>query len=249
MSALLLLAACDPKKEDKPTAKAEDKSESKKADGDEADPKKADPKKADPKKADAKKADDKKADPKKADDEKADDEKADDAKEDPETAEDGVLEDGSDQEKAGPVFAEGDIDLSFEKVGELYVGMSGADLEKVLGKPKKKGEISMQEATGDYTASWSYPGKGIEIWMDFADEKGSKPSIGALIVNENCAFSLPWGLNIGSTRAEVEKVYGKNFDPDMTNEDSFIAGSVYWGAQYEFKDGKVVSLFLGAGAE
>ena len=251
--ALFVVVACDPKKEDKPTAKAEDKSGSKdEGKGKDKADAKADAKaeaKADAK-ADDTKADDVKADDAKADDAKADDAKADDAKADePETAEDGVLEDGTDQEGSGPVFAEGDLDLSHEKIGDLHLGMSGADLEKMLGKPKEKSKIIELGATGDLVGTWSFPGKGITAEMVFDDRKGTNPSISALTANESCAFALPWGLKIGSTRAEVEKVYGKNFDPDMTTKETFIAGSIYGGSMYDFEDGKVVRLFIGAGAE
>ena len=62
-------------------------------------------------------------------------------------------------------------------------------------------------------------------------------------------YALPWGLKIGSPRADVEKIYGTHFDKDFTDENTFVAGSVYGGSHYAFKDGKVDSLFIGAGAE
>lgn len=230
---LLLLAACDPKKEDKPTAKADEKSESKK-DADKADDKKVEAK------ADEKKADDAKADAK-LDEPKADDAKAD----DPGASADG----GATEKEAGPVLADGELSLDHEKVGELHTGMKGEDVEKLLGAPKEKGPIEEEAATGDLSGAWKYPDQGIELWMGHDDLKGKNPRILGLTVTDKCTMPLPWGLAIGSTRAEVEKVYGGNFDKDATTPETFIAGSVYGGSFYSFEDGKVVGLFIGAGAE
>lgn len=216
---LLLLAACDPKKDDKPTAKAEAKSESKK----DAD-----------KPADAKV--EAKADEKKADDAKADDAGA-------------SADDGATEKEAGPVLADGELSLDHEKVGELHLGMKGEDVEKLLGAPKEKGPIEEEAATGDLSGAWKYPDQGIELWMGHDDLEGKNPRILGLTVTDKCTLPLPWGLAIGSTRAKVEKVYGANFDKDATTPETFIAGSVYGGSFYSFEDGKVAGLFIGAGAE
>ena len=64
------------------------------------------------------------------------------------------------------------------------------------------------------------------------------------------------GIGVGATRAEVEAAYrdalGKGREPnepDATTEQLLIVGSVYGGTFFRFEGGKLVSIFVGAGAE
>jgi hypothetical protein len=150
---------------------------------------------------------------------------------------------------AGPVINDGDLDLRAERVGDLALGMDAAAVEKLLGKPDAKTAFEEEGATGDFVQSWTYRSLELELGMAAVDGKGTDNGLSNISVGKASSLTLPWGLKIGSTRAEVEKVYGTHFDPDFTDKDKFVAGSVYGGAFYDFEDGKVVGLFLGAGAE
>lgn len=148
-----------------------------------------------------------------------------------------------------PVITDGELDLGAEKVGDLHIGMTAADLEAKLGKAASQSPIIMEEATGEHVQDWTYPAQGLEIGLWSADEKGTDQKVRSITAGDKCTLALPWGLAIGSPRADVEKVYGTHFDKDMSDAQTFIAGSVYGGSFYGFKDGKVASLFIGAGAE
>jgi len=117
-----------------------------------------------------------------------------------------------------------------------------------LGEPAKKSEIFEEGATGDFVQDWEYPAKGLVVGMASPSATGAQ-AVSTLTANATCTLPARWGLKIGSTRAEVEKVYGSNFDGDFTNGDVFVAGSVYGGVFYDFTEGKVSGIFIGAGAE
>lgn len=147
-----------------------------------------------------------------------------------------------------PVIVDGELMLDPEGIGDLRLGMKAAEVVALMGEPSKKSGIDEEGATGDFVQSWDYPSKGLGIGMAAPSAKGPW-SLSNLTANADCPMPGPWGLKIGSTRAEVEKIYGKAFDPDFTDADQFVAGSVYGGVFYGFTDGKVSSIFIGAGAE
>ncbi|MCR9159426.1 MAG: hypothetical protein ACE37F_23025 [Nannocystaceae bacterium] len=136
-----------------------------------------------------------------------------------------------------------------ETVGPIREGMSAEAVVALLGEPTEKPSFVLMEATGEYVSDWPWPSKGLTLSMMGTDETGAGAAVGGISCDESCAFDLPHGLKIGSTRAEVEAVYGDDFDKDFTNENTFIAGSVYGGTFYEFDGDKVVGIFIGAGAE
>ena len=58
------------------------------------------------------------------------------------------------------------------------------------------------------------------------------------------------GIHIGSTEGEVIQAYGQCRDQETSKKgEQLVAGSIYDGMIFNFKDGKVVSIFLGAAAE
>lgn len=156
----------------------------------------------------------------------------------------------------GPVFDEEEggedgyvLHLEHEKVGALQIGMKPDEAVEVLGEPKEKGEIWEEEATGDFVSDWTFPDKGVVLHMASADKKGTDMRINAISADKSCTLSFPWGLKVGSTRADVEKIYGDKFHDVVTDDKQFVAGSIYGGTFYNFEDGKVVGIFIGAGAE
>lgn len=187
----------------------------------------------------------------KATDTKAAPEKAPEHK--PETKEEKVPEPAKPTKADGPtapVFdAEGELDTSKEMVGELHTGMKPAEVETMLGKPEKTEGPFEEGATGEFLTTWSYPAKGLSLDFSAVDDKGKDIALRGISCSKTCAFGLPWGLKIGSTVADVKKVYGENFDKSATREDLFIAGSVYGGSFYTIENGAVVGIFIGPGAE
>lgn len=148
----------------------------------------------------------------------------------------------------GPVIVKRELQLEHEHIGELHYGMTAEEVVAVLGEPAKKSKIEMEEATADYVSYWKYPDHDLSVGMRSAKRKG-KQTVRSLQAGPACTLPGPWGLKIGSTRDEVKKVYGKHYDRDFTDSKVFVAGSIYGGTMYTFKQGKVVEIFIGAAAE
>jgi hypothetical protein len=141
-----------------------------------------------------------------------------------------------------------DID---EQIGALKWGTPAADVVATLGEPTKKGRITSEEATGYYLQTWSYP-DGLTVVMN-ADSRKGKQKINSITIVAPSTLKTKKGLGIGATRAEVIKQYGSRRAPESELDDKtmFIAGSIYGGLFFTFKNSgdKVTEIFLGAGAE
>ena len=99
-------------------------------------------------------------------------------------------------------------------------------------------------------------------------EKAGPKTVLIATAGKGCKLATARGIKIGSTRAEVGKAYrdveekapgdgpAKPGDPEPEpvpleegEEKNFVAGTIYGGMIFSFKKGKVVEIFLGAGAE
>jgi hypothetical protein len=140
-----------------------------------------------------------------------------------------------------------------EKIGEVTVSSTTDEVVQLLGEPKKKGRIQMSEASGDDLQTWSYPAHGLSIEMAIDDRKTGKGSVAAISMKAPATLKTRLGIGIGSTRKEVLDAYGKLRDPEFpsgTDEEVFLAGSIYGGVFFTFnKKDKVSEIFVGAGAE
>ncbi len=133
--------------------------------------------------------------------------------------------------------------------GELTDGLADKDVLAKLGEPKNKDGRMEEGATGDIIQQWYYPDQGITLTMR-SQTMTSAQSVGGMTIKAPCAFKTKLGIGIGSTRADVLATYGAFKDPEFpAGPDQFIAGSVYGGVFFDFSKDKVVSMFMGAGAE
>jgi hypothetical protein len=80
-------------------------------------------------------------------------------------------------------------------------------------------------------------------------KRGGKKVVESIILTAPCALATKQGIRIGSTEQEVKKVYKKDWNREDSSQDSFVAGSVYGGIIFQFHNGKVNQIFLGAAAE
>lgn len=137
-----------------------------------------------------------------------------------------------------------------DQIGEFDTGVAADQVVAKLGEPTKKGRIELEEATGNYLQTWTYP-EGLSITMA-ADKRKGPQRINSITIKAPSPLKTKKGLGIGATRADVLKHYGKVRAPENEPEDQdlFIAGSIYGGLFFTFdKQGKVTEIFLGAGAE
>jgi hypothetical protein len=153
-----------------------------------------------------------------------------------------VVEAPADEEEGFKVLEE-------ERLGALRHGMSAAELIKAVGDPAKKGRVEPWEADAAYHQTWEYPAAGLVIDM-VADARKGPQTLGSLTVTAPSMLASLRGIRIGSPRADVEQQYDAVRDREMEEPGGdIIAGSIYGGLIFAFKDGKVAQMFLGAAAE
>jgi hypothetical protein len=154
-----------------------------------------------------------------------------------------------------PVLAQDDKAtqlMAGESLGGIKLGLTEKKLVALLGQPKEKSALTLMEATGDYYQTWRYPGKGLEITLSAGESKTGAKTVASFTASNGCNLTTAKGIKIGSPETDVRKAYGSFEDKEnasATQKNSFVAGSIYSGIIFTFKDKKVSSIFFGAAAE
>ena len=136
------------------------------------------------------------------------------------------------------------------KVGWLAEGVPVATVLEKLGEPDSKEERIEEEASGDIYEVWTWESAGVSADMLAADMTAPVTAVRYFTVSAPFDGKTPKGVGIGSTEEEVRAAYDGTFDPHFTRAgESLVAGSVYGGIFFRIEDGKVTTIFVGAGAE
>lgn len=136
-----------------------------------------------------------------------------------------------------------------ERTGGLRLGLPEKALKAIVPCVPAKDKEIFEGATGLHVQKWSYPKCGIVLKMG-SERKGGSKTIEWITVTSPSDLATLKGIHIGSTEGEVIKAYGPYRDQENSeNGRRFVAGSIYDGMIFDFKDGKVVKIFLGAAAE
>jgi hypothetical protein len=139
--------------------------------------------------------------------------------------------------------------LKEERLGELRLGLTKKEVKAKIPCKLKKGQEEYWAATGDFVQKWDYPDCGITLYMS-SEGKGGKKTVSAIQVTSPSHLQTKRGIGIGSPEQQVAAVYGDCQDKEMSEAGrTFVAGSVYGGLIFSFENGRVTSIFLGAGAE
>lgn len=139
--------------------------------------------------------------------------------------------------------------LEGETLGKLALGDKAEQLTKVIGKPSGKGKDEHWEATGEWVQEWSFPAHGLKLNMA-SEKKGGAKLLSSITATAPCKLATSRGITLGSTEAAVRKAYADVQDKEQSVPgETFVAGSIYGGAIFSLKDGKVVRIFIGAAAE
>jgi hypothetical protein len=139
--------------------------------------------------------------------------------------------------------------LKSEQLGSLKLGMGEKDVLKLLGKPKKKGDLILQEADGMWIQEWEYPSEGLSILMN-AEKKAGAKAIASIKASAPCTLTTKAGIKIASAAAAVAKAYAHHLDKENPpTAKHLVVGTIYGGIIFDFENGKVTSIFIGAAAE
>lgn len=139
--------------------------------------------------------------------------------------------------------------LAAESLGEFKIGSSAASVLKILGPPAHKTPPAFSEHDARYHQSWHYPQKGIFFGL-VADNQGDEPKVDAIRITAPATLATRRGIRLGAAEAAVVKAYGPDQDADSSvPNERLVAGSIYGGLIFTFREGRVVEIFLGAAAE
>ena len=112
----------------------------------------------------------------------------------------------------------------------------------------------VDDATGEFVQTWSYPDLGVEIDFSRADEKKAF-TVYRVTATEPCDFRGYMGLNIGAFQVEVEAL-AKQLEKEPGIQVSRSEGGYgfLWTESYQMlsvgiTDGKVSQLYIGPGPE
>lgn len=164
-----------------------------------------------------------------------------------------VLPSSAGTSPAAPAGPEGEppaVDLlETERLGALRVGLPAGELAKVVSCELERGAEVYEEATGEHVQIWDSAACGLELSMA-SEQPGGPKVVRAVTVTAPSPLKTLRGIGIGSAESEVASAYGPFRDDEMSVKgESFVAGSVYGGLIFDFHDGKVARIFLGAAAE
>ncbi len=134
-------------------------------------------------------------------------------------------------------------------LGKLVLGQKAEDVTQVLSKPASRGTKMFWDATGQWVQDWEYPAQGLSLKVASSEKTGAGTLL-MITASGECKLATKRGIKIGSTEAEVKKAYQDvgNAEESKAGE-SFVAGSIYGGVIFTFKEGKVSEIFIGAAAE
>ena len=139
--------------------------------------------------------------------------------------------------------------LTEERIGDFELGIFEKDLQGKIPCPLKRGEEQLWGADGIYHQTWNYPKCGLSFNMS-SEEKGATKLIYSITVTAPSTLKTKRGIHIGSSEQEVAKAYQDEKDTKASiAKQTFVAGSLYGGLVFDFQHNKVISIFLGAGAE
>jgi len=136
-----------------------------------------------------------------------------------------------------------------ESIGGLHLGMTPKQFVGFLPCTVKKSEPVLWAGIGEIIQEWNYADCGIKLQLS-ASDNNTPQKISSIRVMAPSEFKTNRKIGIGSNFESVIDAYTEFADQaDNQAGETFLAGSVYGGLLIKFEENRVISLFLGAGAE
>ena len=146
-------------------------------------------------------------------------------------------------------FAAEEFPYGKEQIGKLHIGLSEREVKQIIPGQPTRGAEKWWGADGQYHQEWQYTDGGITLGM-VAKKKGGLKSIESITITSPSMLQTQRGIRIGSTEAEVIKAYGRFQNAEDSKQgELFVAGSIFGGVMFDFQQGRVNRIFIGAAAE
>lgn len=138
--------------------------------------------------------------------------------------------------------------ISTERIGGLGLSASESTITELVGKSDNTSTPRLWGADGEYHVHHYYDSKGLDINIIINEDESFK-SIHSIAALPPCTLSTSKGIRIGSTYEDVKTAYSAYINQETMDEEIIIAGTVYGGVYFTFKNNLVSSIFIGATAE
>lgn len=139
-----------------------------------------------------------------------------------------------------------------EGFGALKLGMVNTALIKLLGNPDSISTEVFWGADGAYHSHWIYTEKGIRVGLTRVGDDASENALkmmDRISIYAPCELTTERGIGLNASIADVKQAYKKAIESTELEDDYLVAGSVYGGLIFKFKNDRVEEIFLGARAE
>lgn len=136
--------------------------------------------------------------------------------------------------------------MESESIGNIQFDMSLEAIESKIGKAEEKTEFELWGADDFEHQTRIYQNNTLEI--DYIKTEEEEIVCNMITIYGDNQLKTSRNIGIGDSRKDVLKAY-QNEIYDRDNPSSLIAGTIYGGVIFTFENGKVSSIFVGAGAE
>jgi hypothetical protein len=146
-------------------------------------------------------------------------------------------------------FAANEFTYDKEQVGKLHLGLTAKEVKQIIPGQPQRGKDEKWGADDAYHQEWQYPKEGVTLSM-VSEKKGGPQSLERITITSPSRLRTQRGIGIGSTEAEVNAAYGRFRNAgDSRAGELLVAGSVFGGVMFDFQQGRVSRIFIGAAAE
>lgn len=140
------------------------------------------------------------------------------------------------------------FDLMYsENLNDLKLGLTKFKVEKILGTPSDMSSNEIWGADGEYHQTYNYKELGIEL--DMIGDNDESKKVNMITINKPCNYKTSRNIHIGSNVSDLKIAYRQYYNKDYSDNETFVAGSIYGGVIFTLKNDVVESIFIGAGAE
>ena len=132
--------------------------------------------------------------------------------------------------------------MKSEKIGELKLEMTEAQLKQALpGQPAKAAD-RLWGADGQYHQRWTYAKQGLRLSM-VSEKKGAAKTVESIECAARCTLKSARGIGVGSTVAALRAAYGTALHDD---NGMYVVGRGDRALSFDVGgDGTVNAIYLG----
>ena len=139
--------------------------------------------------------------------------------------------------------------LKEELIGPLRFNQPAAEAKRLITCPVQRGPVELWGADGEYHQAWTAPACGLTLDLSAAKPSGAQ-TLTAITLTRPSSWKTRRGIGIGSTEREVIAAYGRDREKETSVPGQrLVAGTLYGGLVFTFRQSRVTRIFLGAAAE